>query len=412
MRNSPVYYGWYVLAASAVSEMLVQGATSYSAGLFVLPLQGEFHISRAAANSSVLILFAGAMLIAPLMGRLLDARPIRQMMVLGAFVLGLSLAAIALSASLLIMAIILLLPMAAAFMLLGPLNTSTLASRWFCRRRGLALGIAAVATSGGGFTVVPLLSRAIAQHGWRMALMYESAVLFVVILALALLAVRDRPADMDLADHPENRDCDAAAPAAHGSRLGWTDILSSRAFWIPCLTLAMISGTSQAIVMTLVPYGVQLGMKPVAAALPISAFAIAAAITKIAAGVCADRINPRYLLVTGALAMTLSWLMLSFLVLPGALFVGAGLAGIALGCALPTSASLIASGFGPAHFGQVMGWGYALTAALLLISVLFVGAMFDRFASYHLAFMSFAAVLACVSVLVMTVSPVRKISSP
>ena len=53
----PVYYGWFVLASSAVCELLVQGATLYSAGLFVLPLQAEFHISRAAANSSVLILF-------------------------------------------------------------------------------------------------------------------------------------------------------------------------------------------------------------------------------------------------------------------------------------------------------------------------------------------------------------------
>src|ERR1700735_3087814 len=100
MRNSPVYYGWFVLAASAVSEMLVQGATSYSAGLFVLPLQAEFHLSRAAANSSILILFAGAMLVAPLVGRALDAWPIRSMMSLGAVVLGLCFAGIALAPAL------------------------------------------------------------------------------------------------------------------------------------------------------------------------------------------------------------------------------------------------------------------------------------------------------------------------
>jgi hypothetical protein len=38
MRGLPVYYGWFVLGASTVSEMLVQGVTAYAAGLFVLPL--------------------------------------------------------------------------------------------------------------------------------------------------------------------------------------------------------------------------------------------------------------------------------------------------------------------------------------------------------------------------------------
>lgn len=406
MRNSPFYYGWAVLAASAVSEMLVQGATAYAAGLFVLPLQAEFHISRAAANLPVLILFAGAMLIAPLVGRALDTRPIRLVVLLGAILLGLSFAAIAATHSLLVMAVILFLPAAVAFMAAGPLNTSTLASRWFYRRRGLAQGLAAVATSGGGFTVVPLLSAAIQRHGWRSALFYEGVIDAIIIVVLALLVLRDRPSDLGLQDHPENQG--QLTNIFSRERLRWTDILFSRAFWIPCLVLAAISATAQAMVITLVAYGVQLGMTPIAAALPISAFAIVAAITKIVAGLLADRINQRFLLIVAALAMTVSWLCLSFFALPPALFVAACLAGVALGCSLPTTAGLIAANFGAARFGQVMGWGYALTAALLLSAVIFAGAMFDKTHSYHLPFTVFSVLLACISVLVMTVSPNRK----
>ena len=201
MRGLPVYYGWFVLAASAVSEMLVMGATAYASGLFVLPLQAEFHISRADANSSILILFLGASLTSPLVGKLLDRYPIRRVMSLGAITLGLSFAGIALAPALWIMAVILLLPAAVAFMSLGPLNTATLAARWFHRRRGLAMGIAAVATSGGGFTVVPLLSAAIQHYGWRQALLYEGVTITVIIIALALLVLRDRPSDLGL----ENR---------------------------------------------------------------------------------------------------------------------------------------------------------------------------------------------------------------
>lgn len=406
MRNSPVYYGWYVLAASAVSEMLVQGATSYASGLFVLPLQAEFHVSRAVASLPVLILFAGAMLIAPLVGRALDSRSIRLVMPMGAILLAASFAGIAVSNSLAVMAVILFLPAAIAFMAAGPLNTSTLAARWFYRRRGLAQGLAAVATSGGGFTVIPLLSIAIQRYGWRPALFYEGMVEAAIIILLALLVLRGRPSDLGLQDHPENlgRPADTSAQ----ERLRSTDILSSNAFWIPCLTLAAISGTSQAIVVSLVPYGVQLGMTPVAAALPISVFAIVAAITKVVAGLLADRVNQRALLIVAALAMTFCWLSLALLALPAMLFAAAALGGIALGCALPTAAGLIANNFGSARFGQVMGWGYALTAALLLSAVIFAGTMFDRTKSYHVAFVVFAALLACLSLLVMTVSPFRK----
>jgi MFS family permease len=403
----PVYYGWFVLAASAVSEMLVQGATSYSAGLFVLPLQAEFHISRADANSSVLILFVGVMLVAPFAGKFLDTRPMRQVMTVGAAVLALSLVGIAAAPALWMMALILVLPMAITFMILGPLNTSTLASRWFYRRRGLALGIAAVATSGGGFTVTPLLSAAIQHYGWRMALSYEAGALFVIIVALALLAVRDRPADMGLQDHPENQGRPEHKASA-GVRVNWRDILSSRAFWIPCLTVATISATSQAVVITLVPYGVELGMTAVKAALTISAFAVTAAITKILAGLLADRINQHYLLVAAAACMTLCWLVLGFLAFPGGLFAGAALAGAALGCAMPSSAALIAARFGSAQFGQVMGWGYTLLSVLLIVSVRFVGFMYDRFGGYHAAFLSFASVLAALLLLVLLVPPVAR----
>jgi sugar phosphate permease len=406
MRGSPIYYGWFVLAASAVSEMLIQGATAYSAGLFVLPLQAEFHISRANANSSILILFFGAMLASPFAGRLLDQYPIRRVMAAAAVVLGLSFAGIAVSRSLWLMAIILLLPAALAYMCLGFLNTSTLASRWFYRHRGLALGIAAVATSGGGFTVVPLLSAAIQHYGWRQALLYEAGTIALIIIVLTLV-LRDRPSDLGLDGHPENQGR-AQAAAAPGAELTWREIFASRVFWIPALVIAAISGTSQAVVITLAPYSIQNGVGPVAAALLISAFAISAAVTKVVAGSLADHINPRLLLIGAAAFMTLSWLLPSLSSAYGALFASSCLAGSALGCALPTVSRLIAAGFGSARFGRVMSWVYALTFGAAVLAVRFVGFMYDKFGGYHLAFQCFAAMLAALLAMTLLFSPQRR----
>jgi sugar phosphate permease len=401
----PVYYGWLVLAASAVSELLVQGATSYSAGLFVLPLQAEFHISRANANSSILFLFAGAILVSPMVGRFLDAWPIRRLMAVGVVLFSLSLAAIAATSALWLMAVILVIPGAIGFMCLGSLMTSTLVSRWFYRRRGLALGIAAVATSGGGFVVVPLLSRAIQLHGWRQGLFYEAMMIGVIVLILTFTVLRDRPSQMGLDGHPENRGRPRIAPGKRAVPL--REIFTTSGFWIPALPLCAVSGTSQAIVITLYPYAVQLGFAPAAAALLISGFAVAAGITKVGAGLLADYVNQRYLLIAAALVMTLSWFLLSLFAGYGAVMAASCLAGIALGCVLPTSAGFIAAWFGSARFGGVMGWGYTLTAATAILAVRFVGAMYDLSGGYALAFRIFAILLAILTGVLLLLAPPR-----
>jgi MFS family permease len=403
------YYGWLVLAAAAVSEMLAQGATSYAAGLFVLPLQAEFHISRVAANSPVLILFLGGALSAPLVGKAIDRFPIRLVVPLGVLIFSLAMIAIAVSHSLLLMVALLFLPAAIGFVAIGPLTTAAMAARWFHRRRGLALGLAAVATSGGGFTVVPLLSRAIQDHGWRMGLTYEAVGMAVIIIVLALAILRDNPNSVGLGDHPENRvhpapdDLDIEGTIERAFH--WTNILSTRAFWIPSLVLALTSGTAQALVVTLVPYGIGMGMTAGSAAFLISIFAIAAATTKITAGLLADRISKRLLLIAAAFIMMLAWLFLGLWPHQEALFASSALGGIGLGCALPTVAALIAGHFGPARFGAVMGWTYTLIGLIAIGSTLAIGAVYDRSHSYETGFIGFFAILAILFLVTLFLAP-------
>jgi MFS family permease len=402
--SSPIYYGWFVLAASAVCELLAQGATSYSAGLFVLPLQAEFHLSRADANSSILILFLGAAVAAPLVGKLLDRYSIRRVVTLGAIIFSGALAIIAMTSSVWVMALALILPAAIGFMAIGPLTTSTLAARWFHRRRGLALGIAAVATSGGGLVVVPLLSQAIQNYGWRTALLYEAVLIAAIVISLTLLVLRDNPFSAGLGGHAENSGRPAQADGSK-PKPRWREILTRRAFWIPSLALANISGTCQAIVVTIVPYGVQLGVTAVAAALFISAFAICAALTKVLAGLLADRVDQRWLLVAATLFMIAAQLLLWLFPNYHALLAGSCLAGTALGFALPTAAGLIAAGFGSESFGAAMGWTYTLVLIFAILASRFIGSVFDWTHSYTPAFVTFLLLTSAVLVVTLLLAP-------
>jgi len=127
---------------------------------------------------------------------------------------------------------------------------------------------------------------------------------------------------------------------------------------------------------------------------PADAKAAKSAITKIGAGVLADHINQRFLLIAAALFMTLSWLTLGLFDSYEALFASACLGGIALGCALPTTAGLIAASFGADKFGAVMGWTYVFVAGFAIAATLIIGKMYDIFGGYHVAFLGFFVLLA------------------
>jgi MFS family permease len=171
-------------------------------------------------------------------------------------------------------------------------------------------------------------------------------------------------------------------------------ILGSRNFWAVGLVLAAISGINQAVVVTLVPYAQELGFSPASAAFLISAFSVTAAIVKLASGYLADYVERRAIMIAATLCMGASlFLLLSFSNYP-MLMLASCLAGAALGCSLPASAALVAACFGSRSFGRVMGLIYAGVVVSSLVTVRFIGAVFDSTGAYHSAFLAFLVIAA------------------
>jgi MFS family permease len=378
--------------------MLAIGSTSYAAGLFVLPLQHDLGLSRADANSSIPILFTGGALMSLLVGYLLDRFAVQRIITVGAIAFGVGLAVISATSSVWVMVLALFIPVAFGFMAIGPLTTTTLVSRWFYRRRGRALGLATVATSGGGIVVVPLLSWAIQTYGWRSALFTEALLIASVVIVLSTFLIRSGPADLSLVDHPENKGRSATdMPARVGAaketsqqpRWRLHQILTTWNFWAVAVAIAAITGVNQAIVVTIVPYATELGFLPASVALLITAFSISAAIVKVGSGILAEYIDQRIIMLASALAMIASLALLLTFSNYSMLIIASCLAGTALGCILPSSAVLVAACFGSPSFGTVMGAVYVAIGISSIASVRFVGAVFDRTGNYREAFITF-----------------------
>ena len=95
-----LFYGWWLIAAVFVGEMLAIGSTTYAFGLFVKPLQDEFGISRGDAYKGIALLIIGMGLSGPLIGRLLDRRSARRVMAFGAAWMAAGFVAVALAPTL------------------------------------------------------------------------------------------------------------------------------------------------------------------------------------------------------------------------------------------------------------------------------------------------------------------------
>ncbi|MGH8446569.1 MAG: MFS transporter [Solimonas sp.] len=401
-RNG-LFYGWWVLGAAFVGEMLAIGSTIYAFGLFVKPICEAFGISRAAANSGMMLFYVGMGLSAPLLGRWMDRHSIRRLMVAGALAMAAGMAIVALSSSIVVIAAAIVLLMAPGSVAIGPLVANTLATRWFSRRRGLALGLAAVATSIGGSVIVPMTGFVLAEHGWRTALFVQAGLIVVLMPLLALWVIHDRPQDRGLLPDGDAEPHESAVAASQEAVWTTRALLRERSFWCIGLSVALVFATNQALLVSLVPYATDAGISLGQATLLMSAMAICSVAGKLVFGALADRVDKRWLLLFVAACMTL--LLLALIAKPSfpVLLVLCCLGGIATGGELPLWAAMVAERFGQRSFGGVLGLMNPINTLVTLLAIRFVGQAFDTRGNYDFAFQVFIVAMFVAAVLILLI---------
>lgn len=386
-----LFRGWWVMAAGFGCTMLAIGSTTYCFGLFVRPMAETFGLSRADTNLGFILLLLGMAAWSPIVGRMMDRLPARAVMAAGAAAFGVGFLMMAAAPTPWVLGLAIFAPVGFATVACGALAANTLTSRWFHRRRGRAMGILAVATSAGGFVVPPLLAMLMADLGWREALAVHGVVAALLMLALVLWFIRDRPESVGL--HPDGAaeavawDPQAAQAAARRWTLG--ELLGNRNFWLIGLGVGLLFGADQALLSSIIPYGEDAGLSTQQAALLVSCLTVSAIAGKLVIGALADRVDKRWLF---ALVAACHLVFLAVLLIePGyaGLIVASATVGLAVGGAYPLWMTLLADAFGPASFGSVMGTMSLLVMPLSIFSVRYIGEVFDRTGSYDLAFWTF-----------------------
>lgn len=386
---SSFYYGWYIVAASALVYMVLIGTTYSAFALFVIPVSAEYQLSRADTNTALILINVGNSVLAPLIGRLLDKVSLKRAMISFAVLYAVSMVGLGLSNSIILSALILLVPLPAALIGTGTITMTLLVARWFKAQRGRAMALSILGSSLGGFILAPLIGFAVEGFGWRAALMLSGVGGLMLILLLSLV-VRERPGVRDVESGqgtapslPDGAAEQNTAPAKIGTVLRRGD------FWLIALSTALATSIIQAIGISIVPLALAEGLTMLQATSLVSATGGAAIAGKLLLSVFADKVD-RIALMTGMFVLG-SAVNAALLTNTGyyPLLGCAALLGLATGALMPVFYALLADRFGTATFGTVRGLTVPILAIAGAIAMRLAGEVYDRTGSYQLLFAIF-----------------------
>ncbi len=347
-RSARISMGWLVVISVTVVLMATSGAR-FLFGVVLKPVSEEFGWSRTDLSAAVLINMLVLCACQPVVGELVDRFGSRRILLLGVLALVLTLIPISFASALwhwyLFYGVLSAFGIAAT----SPVNTTSLVSGWFTRRRGTAMAIATSGSAFGQLIIVPAAAFTLARTDWHTVYRSLALLLLVVIAPLVVLLVREAPGGRSRRSGRSATD-EQAAPNA-----SLRESLNGSAFWLLAFGF-FVCGFTMAFANThFLAYADDMGMAPVEASHIVAVTAIFSILGSVLLGIAADR-YPRQAVL--ALTYALRGLAFAFLlVLPagGLTYIYAVVLGVSWTATTPLTAAIAADLYGRLRLGVIFG---------------------------------------------------------
>jgi sugar phosphate permease len=392
-RNRRIYYGWWILAVGTAGMAIGSGLSMSSFGLYVRPLEAEFGWSRA----QVSIAFSASVLASGLsgvfVGHWVDTRGARSAIAIGGFLTAVTFLLLATTQSLWQFYLFYALHAVCRQMMFF-LPFQALMSRWFERRRGVALSILGSGFSLGGFVVLPLVAVVVDGLGWRGAYVFSGLLTAGFFVPAALFVLRNHPSDVG-----EKLDGEETSPEEAGRRdaeagpgLTLKQAVRTPFFWVVGVGFMFLFFGMMGWMVHQVPFYESKGMSRGTAALIVSLGAGASMVARLAMGLIADRFERFEVIVVGLLTLmgsAMAILLVSTSPPAIALFLLFWVIGASAGPMVETL--VLIKAFGLRYFGTILGAVLVIETLGQIFSPSLAGAIFDRSGSYDGALVMFIA---------------------
>jgi sugar phosphate permease len=379
-----VFYGWWVVLAASIGLFASFGPiVSFTFGVFIAPLSREFSWTRGEISGAFSLAMLMLGLCSPAVGRLVDRIGARRVILPATLLFGMSLMGLSLVRALWQFYFV--------YLLMGlvgggtaPVPYSTVVSRWFDRRRGLALGLMMVGTGLGMFFMPSFAHALIERWGWRRAYIVLGAMVVLMTIPIVGALLKDSPQAMGLS--PDGAPPRPMSPEQEERRNEGVDLahtLRMPTFWTLVATFFLVSATVHGCLTHLAPMLTDRGVSPQGAARATSLLGGAVLIGRVVTGYLLDRFFAPRVAVGFFTGATVGVLLLWGGATHDLAFVSAFLVGLGMGAEVDIIAYLVSRYFGLRAFGSIYGYAFAAYIFGGLAGPLAMGIGVDRTGAYH-----------------------------
>ena len=372
--------------ATASGQLIQGGFVFWCMGLYTATFEDVFGAPRAQINLIETCLTVATNLLSPVAGILIDRWSIRHLMIIGMVAMGLGLLILSQAGTLFQVWVVWASLIPLGVLLIGAIPSAALVSRWFIRRRGLALGLTATGSSLGGFLVPPLMTWLFLEWDWRTGLQVGACICFAVIPIFFWL-LRNEPADLGLSGEPNEASANSSTHTAEtitadAGDWGIPQLLRSQIFWLQMIVSGSLLAVTLGMLANLSLHAKDLGVTGQSTAVLYSIIAICSFSGKALTGYLMDRFGIQrcgYLIcafLSSGLMILLSVQNYSGLV-AGAFVMGLGYGGV-----VPLWTNMPARAFGAGSVGRALGVMNPLHIPITATSAPLAGYISDTTGSY------------------------------
>lgn len=407
-KRPRIFYGWLIVAVSAVGLFLGAPLVVFSFSVFFKPLALSFHASRSAVSFAFSLQNTVGALWIPASGMLIDRFGAKRVIIPTSLVYGLILISAWFVGSS-IWQLYLFYSVLGIALTSGPAPVpyGVVISHWFNRHRGLALGISMLGI-GMGSVVVPILAqRLITMFGWRVTYaVFGGAVLLLPVPIVAALLLND-PAQRGL--QPDGDEVARGSLLSPQDKQGmtWHEIWHNPMFWMMICIFSLTGASVHGALLHMSAIFTDRGVSAERGALATSLVGAALIVGRLGSGYLLDRFfAPRVaILFYGATTLGLAMLWAGNSGTPA--LAASFLIGLGMGAEVETMGYMISRYFGLRAFGTAYGHAFGAYMLAGAAGVLLMGEGFDRFHSYTVPLGGFCGAMVLSLLLLSRLGPYR-----
>jgi MFS family permease len=407
-EQAKFFYGWWIVVVAGIGLCLGYAPIIvYSFSVFIKPLTQEFHSNRAGISLAFTLANLMQGISSPLTGRLADRFGARSVILLSSV----SFALLLISSHLVSAKLWNLYVFCGLLGFVGsgpaPIPYVKVVSRWFDRRRGLALGLTMFGIGAGAILMPALAQRLIAMLGWRSTFMVMGLLVLVISVPVVAFFLKESPDEMGLLPDGAITAQQAVEKQNSEEGMAWQDARYSKAFLVMVGAIVLVGVSVHGCVLHLVPLLNDQGVSSNRVALATSLLGSALLIGRVGSGYLLDRFfAPRVAMcLFGAAACGIA--LLGTGAASGLLFLAVFLIGLGMGAEVDIIAYLISRYFGLRAFGEIYGYAFASYVLAGALGPWLMALGFDRSGSYGSALVGFFVATSLAVILMTRLGPYR-----